>query len=139
MQRLASSNWPSSAWAAAKYDNHDGGKNVAPVDRNAMIAEVIIWTASLPVRAKSQPCKNIPSSFLPEQGVFFLSLTLRLHLSAHLPPRSFREGYECALAPQCVHQSGGVANLTSVLKRIFGVCERGLWTAKHPESQRPIS
>jgi hypothetical protein len=32
-----------------------------------------------------------------------------------------------------------VAILTSVLKRIFGVCERGLWTAKHPESQRPIS
>ena len=61
----ASSNWPNSAWAAAKYDNHDGGKNVAPVDRNAMIAEVIIWTASepLPVRAKSQPCKNVPSAF----------------------------------------------------------------------------
>ena len=76
---------------------------------------------------------------LPEQGVFFLWLTLRLHLSAHLPPRSFCKGYECALAPQCVHQSGGVANLTSVLKRIFGVSERGLWTAKHPESQRPIS
>jgi hypothetical protein len=71
MQRLASSNWPSSAWAAAKYDNHDGGKNVAPVDRNAMIAEVIIWTASLPVRAKSQPCKNVPSAFQNKAPFFF--------------------------------------------------------------------
>jgi hypothetical protein len=59
--------------AAAKYDNHDGGKNVAPVDRNAMIAEVIIWTASepLPVKAKSQPCKNVPSAFQNKASFFF--------------------------------------------------------------------
>ena len=43
----------------------NGIHNVAPVDRNAVIPEVIIWTASeaLPVRAKSQPCAIIPSAF----------------------------------------------------------------------------
>jgi hypothetical protein len=34
-QRRAASSWPSSAWAAAKYDNHDGRECVAPVDRIA--------------------------------------------------------------------------------------------------------
>jgi hypothetical protein len=40
MQRQASSSWPSSAWPAAKYDNHDGKDHVASVDRHAAIPEV---------------------------------------------------------------------------------------------------
>ena len=65
MHRQASSSWPSSAWASAKYDNHDGNRYVAPVDRHAVIPEVIIWTASeaLPVRLRSQPRPNIPKAF----------------------------------------------------------------------------
>ena len=70
MQRQASSNWPSSAWALAKYDKNNGIHIVAPVDRNAVIPEVIIWTASeaLPVRANSQPCNIIPTAFQNERS-----------------------------------------------------------------------
>ena len=46
MQRQASSYLPSSAYALAKHDNHHGIKTVAPVDRHAVIPEVIVWTAS---------------------------------------------------------------------------------------------
>ena len=54
MQRQASSSWPRSAWAAAKYDNHNGNHTVDPVDRSAASPEVVIWSASeaLSVRAK---------------------------------------------------------------------------------------
>src|SRR5215510_3717073 len=41
MQRQACSNWPSSAYALAKYDKCSGIHNVDPVDRNALIPEVI--------------------------------------------------------------------------------------------------
>ena len=65
MQRQASSNWPSSAWALAKNDKNSGIKDVDPVDRHAVIPEVIIWIASeaLPVRANTQPCFIIPNAF----------------------------------------------------------------------------
>jgi hypothetical protein len=54
MLRQASSNWPSSAYALAKYDECNGNHNVVPVDRNAAMPEAILWTASeaLPVSAK---------------------------------------------------------------------------------------
>ena len=43
----------------------NGIHTVAPVDRNAVIPEVIIWTASeaLPVKANTQPCIIIPYAF----------------------------------------------------------------------------
>ena len=46
---------------------------VAPVDRNAVIPEVIIWTASeaLPVRA-NKPTLLQHSERLPEHGAFFV-------------------------------------------------------------------
>ena len=52
MQRQASSNWPSSAWALAKYDSHTSSHAVDPCDGYAVIANVILRTASeaLPVR-----------------------------------------------------------------------------------------
>ena len=61
MQRQASSSWPSSPWAAAKFDNHDGKYIVAPVDRHVAIPVAIISTAfeALPVRPSSQPRPNI--------------------------------------------------------------------------------
>src|SRR5215472_9835763 len=61
MQRHASSTWPSSEYALAKYDKCNGIQTVDPVDRHVAIPEVIIWTASagLPVRPHSQPRPNI--------------------------------------------------------------------------------
>ena len=46
---------------------------VAPVDRDAVIPEVIIWTASeaLPVRAKTSTLQH-HSDRLPERGAFFV-------------------------------------------------------------------
>jgi hypothetical protein len=41
IQRQASLNWPSSAWALAKYNKHNGNHIVEPVDRNAVAPEVI--------------------------------------------------------------------------------------------------
>src|SRR3974377_222805 len=54
MQRQASSNWPSSAWASDKCDKKNGKYTLDPVDRYVVIPEVIIWIASkaLPDRAK---------------------------------------------------------------------------------------
>jgi hypothetical protein len=65
MLRQASSNWPSSAYALAKYDECNGIHNVVPVDRNAAMPEVILWTASeaLRVNAKRQPCIGVQSAF----------------------------------------------------------------------------
>jgi hypothetical protein len=56
MQRQASSNWPTSAWALAKNVKYSGTHTVAPVDRHAVIPEVIMWTASeaLPVKANAR-------------------------------------------------------------------------------------
>ena len=34
------------------------------------------------------------------------------------------------------HQSGGLADLARILKRLVGVCQRGLGIAKQPQSQR---
>jgi hypothetical protein len=42
IQRHASSNWPSFAWALAKCDNHNGIHIVVPVDRIAVTPEVIV-------------------------------------------------------------------------------------------------
>src|SRR5258707_387811 len=64
-QREASSSWPIFAYAFVRQDKKNGTNSVAPVDRDAAIPEVIILTASeaLPVKAKSQPCRNIASAF----------------------------------------------------------------------------
>ena len=52
---------------------YTGIHTVAPVDRNAAIPEVSIWTASeaLPVRAKSVTLRT-HSKRLPVQGAFFV-------------------------------------------------------------------
>ena len=44
---------------------YNGTKFVAPVDRYAVIPEVIIWTAveALPVKASKTPCHVIPHTF----------------------------------------------------------------------------
>src|SRR5208282_670902 len=65
MQRQASSNWPSSAYALAKYDKFNDTYTVDPVDRHAAIPEVIMSIASeaLPVRAKCQPRNGISATF----------------------------------------------------------------------------
>jgi hypothetical protein len=42
MQRHASSSWPRLAWALAKSDLKNGSFNVAPVDRHALIPDVIM-------------------------------------------------------------------------------------------------
>src|SRR5690242_1988810 len=62
MQRLASSNWPISALALARNDNHNGIHIVVPVDRIALRPQVIVRTASeaLPVRASKKPRCIIP-------------------------------------------------------------------------------
>src|SRR5262245_46020586 len=46
MQRQASSNWSSSAWALDKCDKKIGKYTLDPVDRYMVIPEVIIWIAS---------------------------------------------------------------------------------------------
>src|SRR5262245_40446303 len=65
MLRQASSNWPSSAYAFARYDECNGIQFVVPVDRNAAMPEAILWTASeaLPISAKRQPCIGVQSAF----------------------------------------------------------------------------
>src|SRR5215470_5966960 len=62
MQRFAASNWPISALALARYDNHSGIHIVVPVDRIAVTPEVIVSTASetLSVSANTQPPCIIP-------------------------------------------------------------------------------
>jgi hypothetical protein len=63
--RHASSNCPSSAKVLAKYDKYIGVHNVDPVDRHAVIPEVIVWTAfeASPVKVNSKPCVIIPPAF----------------------------------------------------------------------------
>src|SRR6516162_8585371 len=46
MQRQASSNWPSSAWAVDKCDKKHGKYTLDPVERYVAIPEVIISIAS---------------------------------------------------------------------------------------------
>src|SRR5271166_5159501 len=73
MQRQASSNWPSSAWALAKCDNHNGIHCVDPVDRHAVIAEFITLTAleALPITA-IKPTLAQHSERLPVHSAFFV-------------------------------------------------------------------
>jgi hypothetical protein len=51
-----------SAWALVKNAKYNGTHTVAPVDRHAVIPEVIMWTAfeALPVKANAQPWNAIP-------------------------------------------------------------------------------
>ena len=78
----------------AKYDKYNGIHTVAPVDRHAVIPEVIMWTASeaLPVRANSATLVH-HSARLPEQGAFFVRQSDKLIELARLLPRNFRRGY----------------------------------------------
>src|SRR5262249_36352598 len=46
MQRQASSNWPSSAWALDKCAKKNGKYTLELVDRYVVIPELIIWIAS---------------------------------------------------------------------------------------------
>jgi hypothetical protein len=57
MQRQASSNWPSSALARAKYGRKKGRVTLDPIDRHVAILDLNAWTAfdALPVRAIAQP------------------------------------------------------------------------------------
>src|SRR6516225_4558040 len=65
MQRQASSNWSSSAWALDKCDKKIGKYTLDPVDRYMVIPEVIIWIASeaLPDCAHTQPFCIVPKAF----------------------------------------------------------------------------
>src|SRR5215468_8639514 len=65
MQRQASSNWPSSAYAVDKCDQKIGKYTLDPVDRYMVIPEVIIWIASeaLPDSANTQPVCIVHSAF----------------------------------------------------------------------------
>ena len=65
VERQASSNWPTSAWALAKLDKCNGIHTVVPVDRYAVIPEATVWIASegLPVKAKRQPWNDNPIAF----------------------------------------------------------------------------
>src|SRR5262245_2845616 len=65
MQRQASSNWPSSAWAQDKCDQKNGKYTLDPVDRYVVIAGAIISIASaaLPDNASTQPFSIIPNAF----------------------------------------------------------------------------
>ena len=69
----------------------NGINNVAPVDRNAAIPEVIIWTASeaLPVSANSATLLH-HSDRLPERGAFFVRQSDKFIELARLLSRSFR-------------------------------------------------
>src|SRR5262249_26173241 len=65
MQRQASSNWPSSAWALDKCAKRNGKYTLEPVNRYVVIPEVIIWIAfeALPDSANTQPCSIVPNAF----------------------------------------------------------------------------
>src|SRR5262245_16566651 len=65
MQRQASSNWPSSAWALDKCAKKNGKYTLELVDRYVVIPELIIWIASeaLPDSANTQPCSIVPNAF----------------------------------------------------------------------------
>src|SRR3954453_16440086 len=65
MQRQASSNWPSPAWALDKCDKKNGKYTLDPVDWYVVIPEVIIWIASeaLPDSANTQPFCIVPRAF----------------------------------------------------------------------------
>src|SRR5262245_41753132 len=65
MQRQASSNWSSSAWALDKCNKKIGKYSLDPVDRYMVIPEVIIWIASeaLPDSANTQPFCIVPKAF----------------------------------------------------------------------------
>src|SRR6516165_9861271 len=65
MQRQASSNWPSSAWALDKCDKQNGKYTLDPVDRYVVIPEVISWIASgaLPDSPNTQPFSIVPNAF----------------------------------------------------------------------------
>ena len=82
----------------AKCDKYNGIQIVAPVDRNAVMPEVIIRTASeaLPVRAKSTTLHQ-HSVRLPEHGAFFVRQSDKLIEIARLLSRNFRKGYGSAM------------------------------------------
>src|ERR1700722_13432038 len=65
MQRDASPNWPSSAYALVKYDKNVGIHTEVPVARHELSPEVIARTASeaLPVVVNRQPWTSIPPTF----------------------------------------------------------------------------
>src|SRR6516162_7722275 len=65
MQRQASSNWPSSAWALDKCDKKNGKYTLDPVDRYVVIPKAINWIASdaLPESANTQPFSIVPNAF----------------------------------------------------------------------------
>ena len=71
MQRLASSNCPSCAWLLARYDRYQGAYAVAPVDRIAVIAELVTATASeLLPRQGGKPAVQQHPVRLPVQSAF---------------------------------------------------------------------
>src|SRR5262249_33278040 len=73
MQRQASSNWPSSAWALDKCAKRNGKYTLEPVNRYVVIPEVIIWIASeaLPAhddQAGRNSDPGLQGSAQPERG-----------------------------------------------------------------------
>src|SRR5580704_14033648 len=65
MERIASSDRPSSAPALAKQDKYHGRNALAPVGRKAAIPDVIKSTASeaFPVRTERHPCIETACAF----------------------------------------------------------------------------
>ena len=73
MQRQASSNWRSSAWALAKYDKYNVIQNVDPVDRMCGNSggDNLDGIGGFTGQAKKPPLQQ-QSERLPDEGVFFL-------------------------------------------------------------------
>ena len=83
---------------APNMTSSNGTCTVAPVDRNAVMPEVIVWTASaaLPVKATSAALRSIIPNAFQIQGAFFFRQQRQVHRLAPLPPHSFRRGYGSA-------------------------------------------
>ena len=64
---------PFAAGVSPKYNNHDGEKSVAPVDRHAVIAAVIIChRVRRAAGLAKKPTSPQRADSLPERGIFFI-------------------------------------------------------------------
>ena len=115
-----------------QIDQYDGTNSVAPVDRNAVIPEVIIWTASeaLPVRANAQPW--CASRSLPEHGALFVRQERQVHRLVWLLLVVSAEDVECPMRESACISVAAWPNLARILERVVGVSERGLGITKQP-------